>query len=176
MLKLTLRKILLGLLILVILLLARPVGYLTCTWLKDSKADTTTKQGYVNDASHLNETAVDSVIKVASDPETAASQLAVLIKTVSITGKKISIAGAQHSMGGHTIYPGGIMIDMKPFNQMQLDSAHNLLTVGAGALWSKIIPYLDQYGKSVAVMQSNNAVLLPHMTEECSTVSEERRS
>jgi len=155
--KLTFRKILLGVLILVILLLARPVGYLTCTWLNDAKADTTTKQGYVNDASHLNETAVDSVIKVAADPEIAANQLAELIKTVSATGKKISIAGAQHSMGGHSIYPGGIMIDMKPFDRMQLDSTHNLLTVGAGALWSKIIPYLDQYGKSVAVMQSNNS-------------------
>ena len=120
--KLTFRKILLGVLILVILLLARPVGYLTCTWLNDAKADTTTKQGYVNDASHLNETAVDSVIKVAADPEIAANQLAELIKTVSATGKKISIAGAQHSMGGHSIYPGGIMIDMKPFDRIDRKS------------------------------------------------------
>lgn len=155
--KLTLRRLLIGCLVLLILLIARPIGYITYTWLKDAQADSVVKRGYVNDASHLNETAVDSIVKVAPEPEMAIKQLAMLIRTAAATGKKISIAGAQHSMGGHTIYPGGIVIDMKSFGWMQLDSARTILSVGSGALWSKIIPYLDQYGKSVAVMQSNNS-------------------
>ena len=60
-------------------------------------------------------------------------------------------------MGGHTIYVNGIVLDMKGFHQMQFDSIHNILTVGSGARWSEIIPYLDGYRKSVAVMQSNNS-------------------
>lgn len=139
------------------MLIARPIGYITYNWFKDIPADSTLKKGYANDASHLNETIIDSIVKVAADPETAIKQLAALVQTAVAAGQKISIAGAQHSMGGHTIYPNGILIDMKSFNWMKLDSVHNILTVGSGALWSSIIPYLDSYGKSVAVMQSNNS-------------------
>jgi FAD/FMN-containing dehydrogenase len=155
--KLTRRKIIIGCLILIIVLIARPVGHITYTWWKDRPAETTTKKGHVNDASKMNETAIDSVVKIASSAEMAVEQLTALIRTASAGGKKISIAGAQHSMGGHTIYAGGIMLDMKGFHRMSLDSVNNILQVGAGALWSEIIPYLDKYGKSVAVMQSNNS-------------------
>lgn len=155
--KLTLRRIILALIIILILLIARPIGYITYNWFKDIPADSTLKKGYANDASHLNETIIDSIVKVAADPETAIKQLAALVQTAVAASQKISIAGAQHSMGGHTIYPNGLLIDMKSFNWMKLDSVHNILTVGSGALWSSIIPYLDSYGKSVAVMQSNNS-------------------
>jgi FAD/FMN-containing dehydrogenase len=155
--KLTRRKILIACLLIVLILVARPVGHVTYTWFKDSHLTESIKRGHTNDASHLNETAIDTIVKVASKPEAAIYQLAELIKTAAASGKKISIAGAQHSMGGHTIYPGAMLIDMKSFNWMQLDSANNILTVGSGARWSEIIPYLDQYGKSVAVMQSNNS-------------------
>ncbi len=46
---------------------------------------------------------------------------------------------------------------MTNFNYLELDTASNLLTAGAGARWAQIIPYLHQYGRSVAVMQSNNS-------------------
>jgi FAD/FMN-containing dehydrogenase len=60
-------------------------------------------------------------------------------------------------MGGHTIYPGGVSIDMTPFRHMQLDEERDVLHVGAGAKWSEILPYLDARGRSVAIMQSNNS-------------------
>jgi FAD/FMN-containing dehydrogenase len=69
---------------------------------------------------------------------------------------KVSIAGARHSMGGHTLSPDGITIDMLPFNGMSLSEDGTVLHVGAGARWAEVIPYLDARGKSVAVMQSNN--------------------
>ena len=47
-------------------------------------------------------------------------------------------------MGGHTIYPGGIVIDMLPFNHMELDEEHEILHVQAGARWKDIIPYLER--------------------------------
>ncbi len=43
--------------------------------------------------------------------------------------RQVAIAGTKHSMGGHTIFPGGIILNMLPSNRMEL----NLLTVQAGA-------------------------------------------
>ena len=59
-------------------------------------------------------------------------------------------------MGGQTIIPAGIQIDM-PFHHMTLDEAANILEVQAGALWAEVLPYLDAHRRSVAVMQSNNS-------------------
>ena len=55
-------------------------------------------------------------------------------------------------MGGHTIYPGGISINMLSLNQIELDPERGTLHVGSGALWSDIIPFLDERGWSVAFM------------------------
>jgi FAD/FMN-containing dehydrogenase len=155
--KFTVRRILLFLLIVVLIVIARPLGFLIYTYYKDPSPVNTARKGYTNDASHLNETRVDSVIKAHENIDDAIAQICQLIKQAKTQGQKISIAGAQHSMGGHTIYPGGILLDMKGFHYMKLDSLQNILTVGSGALWAEIIPYLEKYGRSVAVMQSNNS-------------------
>ena len=153
----TLRRIILFLLLIVLILIARPVSFLIYTYYKDKKAGNTEKAGYTNDASHLNETKIGTLVKTPENVDGAITQIAQLVKQAKVQGKKISIAGAQHSMGGHTIYPDGIVLDMKRFHYMQLDTLSNTLLVGSGALWSEIIPYLDKYKRSVAVMQSNNS-------------------
>jgi len=150
-------RITLFLFIILFLLIGRPTGFLICTYIKDKKIAKVEKPGYTNDASHLNETKVDSVVKTFEDIDKTIKQISELIKLAKEQGKKISIAGAQHSMGGHTIYPDGIVLDMKGFRYMELDSTEEYLLVGSGALWSDIIPYLDMYDRSVAVMQSNNS-------------------
>jgi FAD/FMN-containing dehydrogenase len=157
---LTTRRIFLLVFVVLLVLIARPVGVLMYTYFTDNKPKKIDQAGYTNDASNLNKTNIDSVVKVSANTEEAALQISNLIRMASQQGKKISIAGSQHSMGGHTIYPNGIVLDMKGFHQMQLDSIHNILTVGSGARWSEIIPYLDKYKKSVAVMQSNNSFTL----------------
>jgi FAD/FMN-containing dehydrogenase len=60
-------------------------------------------------------------------------------------------------MGGQTIYPGGISINMLPFKSMELDEDKNLLHVQAGAKWADVIPYLDKHGRSVGIMQSDSS-------------------
>jgi len=60
-------------------------------------------------------------------------------------------------MGSHTMYPGGIVIDMLSFADMQIDEQKDILYVQAGALWKDIIAFLDARGRSVAIMQSNNS-------------------
>src|SRR6187402_674642 len=82
--------------IILFLLIGRPTGFLICTYIKDKKLATIERPGYTNDASHLNETKVDSVMKAFEDIDRATAQISQLIRQAEEQGKKISIAGAQH--------------------------------------------------------------------------------
>lgn len=152
-----LRRILLAASIILLILIARPVGFLTYTYFTDKKQQSIQKEGYVNDASRLNETKVEIIWSIPPDTAVALSHMAELVRQAAATGKKISITGASHSMGGHTIYEDAIVLNMKGLNYMQYDSINNILLVGAGARWGEVVLYLDGYGKSVGVMQSNNS-------------------
>lgn len=71
--------------------------------------------------------------------------------------EKISIAGMQHSQGGQTLYPGGIMLDMKQYNKiLTLDEENKLITVQSGATWADIQSYINPYGLALKVSQSQN--------------------
>lgn len=72
-------------------------------------------------------------------------------------GDILSIAGMQHSQGGQTVYPNGIMIDMKPYNQvLEVDSQAKTVTVQSGATWADIQEAINPYGLSLKVSQSQN--------------------
>jgi len=110
--------------------------------------------GYRDDASHLNKTKVSKIVDIETDPQAIQKQLQALLHYAQKNHLKISISGAKHSMGGHTIYPDGIALNMLPYNHMNLDEKNNILTIGSGATWEQALQYLDKYGKSIAVMQS----------------------
>lgn len=129
---------------------------LSTAW-HDESAVEPVPPGFADDVSRMNLTQVAEVVPVAEEPAKAERQLAALLVRARSEGLRVSIAGARHSMGGHTISPGGIVIDMLPFHHMELDKEQNLLRVQAGALWRDIIPYLDKRGRSPAVMQSDNS-------------------
>tara|TARA_R110002095_G_scaffold138534_2_gene120395 strand:+ start:55908 stop:57377 length:1470 start_codon:yes stop_codon:yes gene_type:complete len=135
----------------------RPLLHLAQTAWLDSEAREPPPEGFVDDASRMNLTEIHKIWTVPLDTQEAETQLAQLFSHAHHHRLRISIAGSRHSMGGHTLTPGGIIIDMTPFKKMELDAAQNLLHVQAGAKWSEIIPWLDQRGKSVAIMQSNNS-------------------
>ncbi len=137
--------------------LAKPVAHLVRNAWRDADDLSGPPSGYVDDASRLNQTEVAEVWEIPIDREEPERQLAELLARCREDGLQVAVAGARHSMGGHTIYPGGIVIDMLPWNRMELDSERNILNVQAGALWKDVIAYLDQRGRSVAVMQSNNS-------------------
>ena len=128
---------------------------LTTSW-NDADTRIPLPQGQVDDASRLEATDVAQVWRMPISQQDPEGQLSELLKRAQRQGQRVSIAGARHSMGGHTIYPGGLVIDMSPWQHMELDHDRQVLTVGAGARWSDIIPYLDSHGFSVAVMQSDN--------------------
>lgn len=142
---------------LLLLLCGRPAWHvLTVAW-NDRNELEAIPPGEINDASRLNQTPVAEVVDVRIEIDRAEEQLAELLQRARREGLRVSIAGARHSMGGHTIYPGGISINMLPLNQMELDEESEILHAGAGALWSDIIPFLDQRDRSVSVMQSNSS-------------------
>lgn len=155
--KFTLHKVFWLICLVLLFFVLRPVVFLLYVYVKDQKAFDKTKTGFTKDASNLNQTKIDTLIKVSAQTDVAIDQLKKLIKQASEQHQAIAIAGAQHSMGGHTISKHGIILDMKGFDYMKFEPDSNILLTGSGALWSKIIPYLDQYGKSVRVMQSNNS-------------------
>ncbi len=135
---------------------ARPLIHVISTAWRDIDGVEPVPAGFADDVSRLNRTPIAEVIPVAAETAAAERQLAALLQRARDEGLKVSIAGARHSMGGHTIYPGGLVIDMLPFCGMDYDAEHELLHVQAGARWKDIIPYLDRFQRSVGVMQSDN--------------------
>ena len=83
--------------------------------------------------------------------QAAEQQLIKLLARAQREQLSVSNAGAKHSMGGHTIAADGSEIDMLPFKAMKLSADGRVLTVQAGALWDEVIPFRNEYGRSVAI-------------------------
>jgi FAD/FMN-containing dehydrogenase len=80
-----------------------------------------------------------------------------IVRKANRHGDKISIAGMQHSQGGQTLYPGGILLDMKQYNKiLELDEKNKLITVQSGVTWADIQSYINPYGLALKVSQSQN--------------------
>lgn len=139
------------------LISARPTWHLWRAVQRDHGTLPTIPAGFADDASRLNLTKINRIWEIPQDTAQAERQLAELLALARRERLPVSIAGARHSMGGHTICPDGLVINMRPFRRMQLNDKKDRLHVQAGALWEEIIPFLDEQGRSVSVMQSNNS-------------------
>jgi len=142
---------------LLVVISARPTWHLWQVSQRDRGSLPEIPAGFADDASRLNLTKVNRVWDIPEDLEQAERQLAELLNLARRDRLPVSIAGARHSMGGHTIAPDGVVINMRPFRRMKLSESKDRLHVQAGALWEEIIPFLDQQSCSVAVMQSNSS-------------------
>ncbi|MFD2554810.1 FAD-binding oxidoreductase [Sphingobacterium tabacisoli] len=131
-----------------------PTFHLLTTKWKENRTEVEIAQGYTNDASQLNLTKMDTIITIPADKNLIEAQLKDIFKYAREKGLKISISGAKHSMGGHTISPDGVLLNMLPYKHMELDTVNNILSIGSGALWEDALKYLDGYGKSIAIMQA----------------------
>lgn len=91
----------------------------------------------------------------AVDAANSREQLVEIVKKANKTGQKLSIAGVQHSQGGHTYYKDAVVIDMKPFNKvLSVDVPRKLVTVEAGALVSDVQKAVADKGLAMKVSQS----------------------
>jgi FAD/FMN-containing dehydrogenase len=128
----------------VALLVARPAFHLARAAWRDGPAPSP-PPGFVDDASRMNLAAVSEVVELdpGADLAAAEGELVSLLERARREGLHVSIAGARHTMGGHTIYPGGISLSMRGLRHMELDEDAGILHVGAGAMGSEVIAYLD---------------------------------
>ena len=124
--------------------------------MKSNGSISTANPKVADDMSRMNATAVHQIWDIPGNESDAQTTLRGLLERAKTDRLHVSIAGARHSMGGQTIAPDGIQINMLPLKSMTLDEQTDLLHVNAGARWADVIPYLDRHGRSIGVMQSDN--------------------
>lgn len=155
----TILKIILGAFLGLLALIFRPLLLLLRTFFRERNVPDyipLLSSNVIEDASRMDRTDVAEIWKIPQDLGVAEERLRELVRKASREGLKISVAGSRHSMGGHVIYPNGIVVDTSGFKEMSLNTSENILHVYSGARWSDVISYLDPLGYSVSVMQSNH--------------------
>jgi len=102
------------------------------TVLKQSPSSPPFRQvgGFTSDASHLNKTAIYGIVNVTNENDIRAA-----LQFARENNLKVTCAGQQHSMGGQTFSPGGLVLDLRNFNRMKLDKEHMRINVQTGARW-----------------------------------------
>jgi FAD/FMN-containing dehydrogenase len=101
----------------------------------------------VDDVSALNHT----LVKRIEQPKSA-DEIAALLKA---TREAISIGGSKHSMGGQSLYPGSLHLDLLGLGRLiWLDLSTRRVRVQAGMRWRELQTLIDPHNLSVAVMQS----------------------
>jgi|HubBroStandDraft_6_1064221.scaffolds.fasta_scaffold11652_4 FAD/FMN-containing dehydrogenase len=107
--------------------------------------------GFVNDASHLNKTAVYGVVHITSEDDIRNA-----LQFARDHNLKVTCAGQQHSMGGQTFTHGGLVLDLHDFNRIRLDKEHKTVNLQSGVRWWQLQQLLDKQDLSVKSMQSIN--------------------
>jgi FAD/FMN-containing dehydrogenase len=144
-----------------LLLLLSYGGLVAWVYLRDARTPLPPPEVGKSDFGRLNSSTKTEVIVPAFDTEQATKELQELVKRAAREGRKISIAGSQHSMGGHTLINDGLCVEMrcKAFQNIGPVNLHDKVAtvrVGAGATWHELLLALDREGWSVGVMQSND--------------------
>src|SRR5213593_1190359 len=105
--------------------------------------------GFINDASHLNRTAVYGIVKITSEADVGNA-----LAFARANGLKVTAAGRRHTMGGQTFVKDGLVLNMRGLNRITVDATRKIVNVKSGALWADVQQRLDARGLSVKAMQS----------------------
>lgn len=106
----------------------------------------------IEDVGQLLPTKIKEVHSATSEAE-----LQSWVKESIDNDEKISVAGMQHSQGGHTYYPNGMVIDMKNYDKiLDYNPDGKTITVQSGATWEDIQNKINPDQLSIRVMQSQN--------------------
>lgn len=105
----------------------------------------------LQDASGLN----SSVVSEIRSPKTVAEVIQA-VKDARSTGRKISLSGIRHSMGGQALGSNTLHLDMTHLDSVRYNDADQTVTVGPGATWKQVQTVLSQHGRAVRVMQDSN--------------------
>jgi len=106
----------------------------------------------INDVTHIYPTYVKEIVK-----ENQTQSLVEAINDAKHNRLKVSIAGKQHSQGGHSYYDDAVFLDMKNYKKItNLDVENKIITVQSGATWEDVQDYINPLNLSIEVMQSSN--------------------
>jgi FAD/FMN-containing dehydrogenase len=118
---------------------------------------TITPEVLLDDSSRLDPTPVRGVIFAGSSPTSTQTVVSPLLRRIAAgQDPPVAVAGVRHSMGGQSLLRDGWVLDMQPLKGVEVDSAHAVMRVGAGATWRDVIPVLNAAGFAPKVMQSNH--------------------
>src|SRR5882672_2179516 len=110
------------------------------------------EKGRLADVARIESAAVRGVVRPRRVEE-----LVALLKEAREQGLKVSISGSRHSQGGHILYDGALVIDMRDFDEvLALDPERKVIRVETGATWDDVQRYVAPRGLAVKVMQSSN--------------------
>ncbi len=87
--------------------------------------------------SKLNPTRVARVLRPCSTQEVVA-----LVRDAAATGRKVSICGARHAMGGQQFGEGTLLLDCSHLANIGEVDAHGLIELGAGVKWRELVEAL----------------------------------
>lgn len=116
----------------------------TPTWL-------TQKGGFVNDASCLNKTPIFGMVKIINE-----NDIKTTLEFAQKNNLSVSPAGQKHSMGGQSFNRNGLVLDMREFNSIEINTEKKIAHVQSGATWEGLQKKLDPLGLSIKAMQSIN--------------------
>ncbi|HEY7976049.1 MAG TPA: FAD-dependent oxidoreductase, partial [Ktedonobacterales bacterium] len=117
-----------------------------------SKLTLASRSGMVlTDASHLN----SSVVAEIRYPTTVAG-IGAAISDAKASGRKISLSGVRHSMGGQALGAKTLHLDMTHMDSARYNAVDQTVTVGPGATWKQVQAALSPHGRAVRVMQDSN--------------------
>jgi FAD/FMN-containing dehydrogenase len=151
----TARLLVLAIAVVAVGVVAPPLIHLTLAWRADQPHHEVFPDDWLIDASRLDPTPIQGVVRAPASADAAIAPLRAALERARQQHLGVSIGGARHSMGGQTVAPEGLYIDMSQLAEMTLLDG-DVLRVGAGALWREVVPFLDARGRSPAVMQSDN--------------------
>jgi FAD/FMN-containing dehydrogenase len=138
-----------------IALAARPAWHLGRAYREDSLLAPLSPPRGAEDASFLAKGSTE-LVEVSGSAEEVESRLRAALALAREKHLRVSIAGARHSMGGHTRTANGVQLDLAGASAMRLEPSGDVVWVQAGARFWQLLRYLDRLGASVSVMQSNS--------------------
>jgi FAD/FMN-containing dehydrogenase len=136
-------------------LAARPTWHVGRAYYDDDELPPLSPPRAAQDASFLN-TGTGELVNPTGAVDEVESRLRDALALAREKRLRVSVAGARHSMGGHTRTEHGLQLDLSSLAAIELEPSGEVVRVQSGARFWQLVRFLDRFGASVGVMQSNS--------------------